>query len=85
MIVAEDWNAYMYLYVRALSAESEFGRTIAIIYFITLFVVGNTIMLALFTALLLKSGDADIDILTRHLEEKETKKVMKSGKDETPF
>ena len=45
-------------------------------------------MLALFTALLLKSQDADIDTLTRHLEEKEkltAEKVMKFGKDETPF
>ena len=35
--------------------ESEAGRTMALFYFITLFAVGNVIMLALFTALLLKS------------------------------
>ena len=56
VIIAEDWNAYMYTYVRAIGADSEGGRTIGIFYFITVFAVGNTIMLALFTALLLKSA-----------------------------
>ena len=56
VIIAEDWNAYMYTYVRAIGANSEGGRTIGIFYFITVFAVGNTIMLALFTALLLKSA-----------------------------
>ena len=54
VIIAEDWNAIMYTYVRALGHESENGRTVAICYFISLFVIGNTVMLALFTALLLK-------------------------------
>ena len=55
VIVAEDWNQVMYLYVRALQADSSNGRTFAIAYFIGLFIVGNTVLLALFTALLLKS------------------------------
>ena len=55
IIVAEDWNVVMYTYVRALGA-TESGRTLAIIYFIALFVMGNIIMLALFTALLLKGS-----------------------------
>lgn len=55
VVVAEDWNQVMYLYVRALSEDGSFGRNLAQIYFICLFVLGNTIMLALFTALLLKS------------------------------
>ena len=71
VIIAEDWNGYMYMYVRALGAESEVGRSIAILYFIVLFIVGNTIMLALFTAILLKSQDADIETLTRLIDERE--------------
>jgi len=55
VILAEDWNSYMYLYVRALGKDSSSGRTIATLYFVVLFVVGNMIFLALFTALLLKS------------------------------
>ena len=55
VIVAEDWNAVMYLYVRALSYNSSSGRNIAILYFVVLFMTGHIILLALFTALLLKS------------------------------
>ena len=68
----------MYLYVRALGADSEFGRPIAILYFIVLFVVGNTIMLALFTALLLKSQDTDNDSLGSASEQEEKHKMMNS-------
>ena len=54
IIAAEDWNVVMYTYVRAHGAKGS-GRNLAIVYFISLFVVGNIIMLALFTALLLKN------------------------------
>ena len=63
VIVAEDWNETMYLYVRALDNESSSGRFLALLYFISMFILGNTIMLALFTALLLKGQDADMDRL----------------------
>ena len=62
VIVAEDWNAIMYLYVRALGYESDSGRNLALSYFLSLFIIGNTVMLSLFTALLLKSqkdGEAE--------------------------
>lgn len=59
VIVGEDWNVYMYLYVRALGHGSETWRNIAILYFILLFLIGNTILLALFTALLLKNQEED--------------------------
>ena len=45
----------MYLYVRALDTDGSTGRALALTYFICLFIIGNTIMLALFTALLLKA------------------------------
>lgn len=61
VIAAEDWNAVMYLYVRALGFESSSGRTVATFYFLALFIIGNVVMLAMFTALLLKSQDKDID------------------------
>jgi len=54
----------MYLYVRALEYDSESGRTVALFYFLSLFIIGNTIMLALFTALLLKSQEVDMEKLT---------------------
>lgn len=61
----------MYLYVRALGYKSEAGRNIAISYFIVLFLIGNTILLALFTALLLKSQESDIATLTEFIDRKE--------------
>ena len=56
VIFAEDWNQVMYLYVRA----SGGARHLAIFYFLSLFIVGNTILLALFTALLLRSHESDV-------------------------
>ena len=55
MIVGEDWNAVMYKYVRANSIDSAAGRYIAIVYFMFVMILGNIILLALFTALLLKN------------------------------
>ncbi len=77
VVVAEDWNQVMYLYVRALSEDGSFGRTLAQLYFISLFVLGNTIMLALFTALLLKSQDEDIEALTEKIAAKEAEKLSR--------
>ena len=57
VIVAEDWNIIMYLYVRALDQKGSSGRIIALSYFLGLMIIGNIILLALFTALLLKKGD----------------------------
>jgi hypothetical protein len=59
VIVSEDWNSDMALYVRAKGFESTTGRSIAMAYFFILFIIGNTILLALFTALLLKNFEDD--------------------------
>lgn len=48
----------MYLYVRA--ADVSGSRSLALAYFIGMFIIGNTIMLALFTALLLRAQDDDL-------------------------
>lgn len=72
VIVAEDWNAVMYLYVRALGYESASGRTLATFYFLCLFILGNVIMLAMFTALLLKSQDKDISQIQKQIEKRAT-------------
>ena len=79
VIIAEDWNATMYLYVRALEQDSSSGRLIALTYFIFLFIIGNTIFLALFTALLLKKGEQDAtEIVNNKLIEKEKNLVKVS-------
>ena len=74
VIVAEDWNNYMYIYVRAFGYGSEIGRNIAIAYFIVLFLIGNTILLALFTALLLKSQDEDDESIEDLIAKEKRKK-----------
>ena len=76
VIIAEDWNQVMYLYVRALGEGDEGGRKLALAYFILLFTIGNIIFLALFTALLLKSQNKNIEEMTQKLHEKETKKSL---------
>lgn len=60
VIFAEDWNQTMYLYVRAKDVDGSSGRSIALTYFVSLFSIGNAIMLALFTALLLRAQDDDL-------------------------
>lgn len=50
----------MYLYVRAKDVDGSSGRSIAITYFVSLFSIGNAIILALFTAVLLRAYDNDL-------------------------
>ena len=65
-----SYNQTMYLYVRALDVNGTSGRTLALTYFVGLFIIGNTIMLALFTALLLKSHDSDLEKLELSIKDK---------------
>ena len=53
------------------------GPTLGILYFIMVFAIGNTIMLALFTALLLKGSEEDVVELERKIQEKEKKAAQK--------
>ena len=63
IIVGDDWNSVMYLYVRAVGIESSNGRNLALAYFIILYVIGNIILLAIFTALLLKNFETNLDFI----------------------
>ena len=58
VIVGEDWNQVMNLYVRALGYESSVGWQVARMFFLIVMIGGNIILLALFTSLLLKNFDA---------------------------
>lgn len=59
VIMGEDWNFVMYTWIRSVSGHSmlEFA---ALIYFMHLIVVGNFILMSLFTALLLRNFEEDI-------------------------
>ena len=51
----------MYIYVRSAGEGSQLGWNIALIYFLLVMILGNIILLALFTALLLKNFDPSED------------------------
>ena len=54
--MSEDWNRITYLYIRALGEnDKSMGRTIASAYFHIVIILGSVVLLALFTALLLKN------------------------------
>ena len=82
VIIAEDWNMTMYQYVRALDTNGTSGRALALTYFISLFVLGNTIMLALFTALLLKAQSGDLEKVEKRIKEKANKKIVDNSEIE---
>ena len=77
VIIGEDWNSVMFLYTRALAANSSWGRQYAIFYFVSLFSIGNIILLALFTALLLKSHDMGFEQFVRKIMMRERKRLKK--------
>lgn len=64
--------------MRALDTNGSTGRSLALTYFVTLFIIGNTITLALFTALLLKAQDDDIDKLESSLDKKANKNMIRT-------
>ena len=47
LLVGDDWNSYMFDYVRATNEST-------IVYFISLVIIGNLVLLNLFLAILLK-------------------------------
>lgn len=53
-IMAEDWNNSMYSFI-IIQATSDY---MVMIYFFTLMVIGNTMLLSLFTAILLQNFEA---------------------------
>lgn len=54
VIIGEDWNSVMYTHYRALGPVVQ-------IYFVSLLVFGNFILLSLFTAILLKNFENDTE------------------------
>ena len=54
VLIGEDWNGVMYDHMRTIGGPSK-------VFFFTLFVQGNLILLNLFLAILLKNFEDDID------------------------
>jgi len=52
VIIGEDWNQVMYIYVRVLGTDNEMWVSL---YFVSLMIIGNVMLLSLFTAILLQN------------------------------
>ncbi len=72
----------MQLYARAVGYENVFYWYLAIVFFLLIMILGNIIMLALFTSLLLKKFDpADMMILDTEEEDQERAKLTHTSPD----
>ena len=71
VILGEDWNWVMYMWVRAYGAGSTSAEIIAIVYFIFLMIFGNIVLFSLFTAILLKNFEGGDDDEEEEEEEEE--------------
>jgi hypothetical protein len=49
-IMGEDWNVYMYIYVRPAVGSMQY---VVLAYFLSIMIIGNIMLLSLFTAILL--------------------------------
>ena len=62
VIIGEDWNWVMYLWVRAYGNGSTSSEIIATLFFLLMMIFGNIVLFSLFTAILLRNfegGDDD--------------------------
>lgn len=76
VILGEDWNFVMYTWVRSVSQDPVLA-TLAQIYFMSLVILGNFIMMSLFTALLLRNFEDDIaQEIEDHFANKTVKKSL---------
>jgi len=55
-IMGEDWNVYLYTYMRP---QEGSGKYIVLAYFLSLMIMGNIMLLSLFTAILLQNFEDD--------------------------
>ena len=60
VIVGEDWNWVMYVFVRAIGNDSRFWYYMAITYFMLIVILGNFMLFSLFTAILLENFEGDM-------------------------
>ena len=61
MIIGEDWNWVMYLWVRAYGNGSTGSEIIATLFFLLMMIFGNIVLFSLFTAILLRNFEPDDD------------------------
>ena len=59
VIIGEDWNWVMYLWVRAYGNGSTGSEIVATLFFLLMMIFGNIVLFSLFTAILLRNFDDD--------------------------
>lgn len=77
VVIGEEWHIISGVYIRASAENGSASRTIALMYFLILIVVGHTILLALFTALLLRNFESSMEEKERHIRRMNRKKMIK--------
>ncbi|XP_048511904.1 muscle calcium channel subunit alpha-1 isoform X10 [Athalia rosae] len=80
VLTGEDWNAVMYVGIKAYGGMSEFGA-LACVYFIILFICGNYILLNVFLAIAVDNlADAEsLTAIEKEAEEEAEKNKSRSG------
>ena len=77
LLIGEDWNWTMYMWVRAFGSTSKVAYVISIIYFVLLMIFGNIVLFSVFTAILLanfEGGDDDDDAVEEDGEKEDDDK-----------
>ena len=77
IVIGEDWHVIAGTYVRASAEFGSESRTIAMVYFIILVVVGHIMLLALFTALLLRNFESNLELQERQIRMLNRRKLIK--------
>lgn len=60
VILGEDWNWVLYVFVRAVGNDSTLWYYVTILYFMLIVILGNIVLFSLFVAILLENFEADM-------------------------
>ena len=61
VLIGEDWNWTMYQWVRALGTYSTSAYIASILYFMLVMILGNIILFSLFTAIMLRNFEVELE------------------------
>ena len=74
VLIGEDWNNVMYVFVRATNWVTE-------LFFVSLVILGNFVLLNLFLAILLKNFSEDVDLDDEASKKESAKKKLDSCRE----
>ena len=77
IFIGEDWDEIAVLYLRASRSQGAASYTIARLYFVMLLLIGHIMLLALFTALMLRNFGASLKEKEKMLERDHKKRTIR--------